>query len=92
MAQAGRVLTAIAFDQAALHPLRGRYEVAFSPRLNFYQGRSQPELLVLDLAPAPCLKMKNRRPCLCLSETPRPSLRKTKISPAQPLDIPRMIC
>jgi hypothetical protein len=53
MAQAGRILTAIAFDQASLHPLRGLYEVAFSPRLNFYQGRTQPELLVLDLGQAP---------------------------------------
>ncbi len=49
MAQAGRVMTAIAFDRAALHPLRGSYDVAFSPRLNFYQGRTQQELLVLDL-------------------------------------------
>ena len=52
LVQDGRVLTAIAFDQAALHPLRGSYDVAFTPQLNFYQGRSQPELLVLDLGRA----------------------------------------
>jgi single-stranded-DNA-specific exonuclease len=52
MVQAGRVLTAIAFDEAALHPLRGSYDVAFTPQLNFYQGRTQPELLVLDLGRA----------------------------------------
>jgi single-stranded-DNA-specific exonuclease len=52
IAQNGRILTAIAFDQAALHPLRGRYDVAFSPRLNFFQGRAQPELLILDLGSA----------------------------------------
>ena len=52
LAQDGRVLTAIAFDRAALHPLRGSYDVAFTPQLNFYQGRSQPELLVLDLGGA----------------------------------------
>jgi single-stranded-DNA-specific exonuclease len=52
MAQSGRILTAIAFDRADLHPLRGRYDVAFSPRLNFFQGRVQPELLVIDLGRA----------------------------------------
>ncbi len=52
MAQGGQIMTAIAFHQAALHPLRGSYDVAFSPRFNFYQGRSQPELLVLDLVQA----------------------------------------
>ena len=52
LAQEGRVMTAIAFNQAALHPLRGSFDVAFSPRLNIYQGRAQPELLVLDLGRA----------------------------------------
>jgi single-stranded-DNA-specific exonuclease len=49
MAQDGKTLTAIAFDQAKIHPLRGMYDVAFTPQFNFYQGRSQPELLILDL-------------------------------------------
>ena len=48
LAQEGRVMTAIAFDRGALHPLRGSFDVAFSPRLNFYQGRPQQELLVLN--------------------------------------------
>jgi single-stranded-DNA-specific exonuclease len=52
LAQNGRVHTAIAFDQAGLHPLRGNYDIAFTPQLNFYQGRPQPELLVLDLGRA----------------------------------------
>jgi single-stranded-DNA-specific exonuclease len=52
LAQDGQVHTAIAFDQASLHPLRGRYDIAFTPQLNFYQGRPQPELLVLDLGRA----------------------------------------
>jgi single-stranded-DNA-specific exonuclease len=49
MVQEGRIMTGIAFNQGSLNPLRGNYDVAFSPRLNFYQGRSQPELLILDL-------------------------------------------
>ena len=52
LAQDGRVLSAIAFGQASLHTLRGSYDVAFTPQLNFYQGRTQPELLVLDLGRA----------------------------------------
>ena len=42
------VMEAIAFDQAAHHPLAGDLEVAFSARLSHYQGRSIPELLLLD--------------------------------------------
>ena len=42
------VMEAIAFDQAAHHPLAGGLEVAFSARLSHYQGRSIPELLLLD--------------------------------------------
>ncbi len=42
------VMEAIAFDQAAHHPLAGGLEVAFSARLSHYQGRSTPELLLLD--------------------------------------------
>lgn len=44
----GRVMEAIAFDQATHHPLAGDLEVAFSARLSHYQGRSVPELLLLD--------------------------------------------
>ncbi len=44
----GRVMEAIAFDQAAHHPLAGDLEVAFSARLSHYQGRLVPELLLLD--------------------------------------------
>jgi single-stranded-DNA-specific exonuclease len=42
------VMEAIAFDQAAHHPLTGELEVAFSARVSHYQGRSIPELLLLD--------------------------------------------
>jgi single-stranded-DNA-specific exonuclease len=42
------LMEAIAFDQAAHHPLTGHLEVAFSARLSRYQGRSTPELLLLD--------------------------------------------
>jgi single-stranded-DNA-specific exonuclease len=52
LAQNGRVHKAIAFDQAGLHPLRGNYDIAFTPQMNFYQGRPQPELLILDLGRA----------------------------------------
>lgn len=52
-AQNGKISTAIAFDQARLHPLRGNFDLALSPRISFYQGRPQPELQVLDLGPAP---------------------------------------
>ena len=66
LAQDGRVHTAIAFDQAGLHPLRGNYDIAFTPQLNFYQGRrnlnswswtwaglpgENPLLLTLTLSP-----------------------------------------
>lgn len=44
----GCVMEAIAFDQAAQHPLTGDLEVAFSARLSQYQGRFLPELLLLD--------------------------------------------
>ncbi len=42
------VMEAIAFDQAAHHPLTGTLEVAFSTRFSNYQGRTIPELLLLD--------------------------------------------
>jgi single-stranded-DNA-specific exonuclease len=42
------VMEAIAFGQAAHHPLTGVQEVAFSTGLSHYQGRTIPELLLLD--------------------------------------------
>ena len=48
LAQAGRVLEAIAFDLAGHHPLGGNLEVALSTRLSYYQGRTSPELRLLD--------------------------------------------
>jgi len=39
----------IAFDKADLHPLRGPVDLAFSPRLTYFQGRSLKELRVRDL-------------------------------------------
>ncbi len=52
LSQNGKIMTAIAFDQAGLHPLRGHFDLALSPRISFYQGRPQPELHLLDLGPA----------------------------------------
>jgi single-stranded-DNA-specific exonuclease len=48
LAQSGKVLEAIAFDMAKLHPLSGELAVAFSARLTHYQGRTAPELHLLD--------------------------------------------
>lgn len=48
LAQNGSMMEAIAFDMASCHPLSGALEVAFSPRLSFFQGRLHPELRVLD--------------------------------------------
>lgn len=48
LAQANLVREAIAFDQAACHPLSGPLEVAFSTRLSHFQGRTAPELRLLD--------------------------------------------
>jgi hypothetical protein len=42
------VLSAIAFDLGAHHPLSGSLEVAFSTRVSNYQGRTSLELLLLD--------------------------------------------
>jgi single-stranded-DNA-specific exonuclease len=42
------VMEAIAFNRADLHPLSGSLEVAVSASLSHYQGRSIPELMVLD--------------------------------------------
>jgi single-stranded-DNA-specific exonuclease len=48
LAQKDCVREAIAFDQAACHPLSGTLEVAFSTRLTHFQGRPTPELRLLD--------------------------------------------
>jgi single-stranded-DNA-specific exonuclease len=38
----------IAFDQAALHPLSGPLEVAFSTRFSSFMGQMTPEIMLLD--------------------------------------------
>jgi single-stranded-DNA-specific exonuclease len=48
LSQDGVVREAIAFDQAALHPLSGSLEVAFSTRFSTYLGQMTPELQLLD--------------------------------------------
>jgi single-stranded-DNA-specific exonuclease len=42
------VMEAIAFDQAALHPLSGPLEVAFCTRFSSFMGQMTPELQLLD--------------------------------------------
>ncbi len=46
------VIDAIAFDRGRLHPLSGYVDVAFSPRLGYFQGRPAPEYRVVDLGSA----------------------------------------
>jgi len=48
LAQNGKVLEAIAFDQGTHHPLAGPLEVALSTRLSYYQGQNVPEVHLLD--------------------------------------------
>jgi single-stranded-DNA-specific exonuclease len=48
LAQNGKVLEAIAFDQGMHHPLNGPLEVALSTRLSYYQGQNVPEVHLLD--------------------------------------------
>jgi single-stranded-DNA-specific exonuclease len=48
LVQADCIREAIAFDQAAHHPLSGPLEVAFSPRLSFFMGQNRPEFRLLD--------------------------------------------
>ena len=48
LAQGGNVLEAIAFDQAAHHPLAGTLDVALGTRLSHYQGRTSLDLRLLD--------------------------------------------
>ena len=42
------IMEAIAFDQAACHPLSGPLEVAFSTRFSSFMGQITPELQLLD--------------------------------------------
>jgi single-stranded-DNA-specific exonuclease len=48
LAQGGNVLEAIAFDQAGSHPMSGTLDVALSTRVSHYQGRTHPDLRLLD--------------------------------------------
>jgi len=48
LAQKDCLREAIAFDQAACHPLNGTLEIAFSTRLTHFKGRPTPELRLLD--------------------------------------------
>jgi len=47
-----QVIEAIAFDRGDLHPLSGPLDVAFSPRMGYFQGRAAPEFRVVDLGTA----------------------------------------
>jgi len=42
------VREAVLFDGAPFHPLSGPLEVAFSPRISYFQGRLTPEIRLLD--------------------------------------------
>jgi single-stranded-DNA-specific exonuclease len=46
--QEGCIREAIAFDRAAHHPLSGTLEVAFSTRFSYFNGKTTPELHLLD--------------------------------------------
>jgi len=48
MAQNGKVLEAIAFDMASAHPMSGTLDVALATRISRYQGRTYPDLRLLD--------------------------------------------
>jgi single-stranded-DNA-specific exonuclease len=48
LAQAGHLLEAIAFDLGACHPLGGTLDVALRTRVSHYQGRTVPDLRLLD--------------------------------------------
>jgi single-stranded-DNA-specific exonuclease len=48
LAQKDYIREAIAFDRAQHHPLSGPLEVALSTRHSFFQGRTTPELRLLD--------------------------------------------
>ena len=48
LTQGGNVLEAIAFDRAGSHPMVGRLDVALGTRVSHYQGRTHPDLRLLD--------------------------------------------
>jgi len=48
LAQGGSVLEAIAFDKAGSHPMSGTLDVALGARVSHYQGRTYPDLRLLD--------------------------------------------
>ncbi len=48
LAQGGNVLEAIAFDQAGCHPMGGTLDVALGTRVSYFQGRTTPDLRLLD--------------------------------------------
>ncbi|MEW6386860.1 MAG: single-stranded-DNA-specific exonuclease RecJ [Thermodesulfobacteriota bacterium] len=48
ISQEGCIREAIAFDQARHHPLSGPLEVAFSTRFSYFNGKTTPELHLLD--------------------------------------------
>lgn len=48
LAQSGSILEAIAFDQAGSHPMSGTLDVALGTRVSHYQGRTHPDLRLLD--------------------------------------------
>jgi single-stranded-DNA-specific exonuclease len=48
LAQNGNVLEAIAFNQARCHPLDGVLDVALGTRVSYFQGRTTPDLRLLD--------------------------------------------
>jgi single-stranded-DNA-specific exonuclease len=48
LAQSGNILEAIAFDRAGFHPMSGILDVALGARVSKYQGRTYPDLRLLD--------------------------------------------
>jgi single-stranded-DNA-specific exonuclease len=48
LAQGGNVQEAIAFNQAGCHPMGGTLDVALGTRVSHFQGRTTPDLRLLD--------------------------------------------
>jgi single-stranded-DNA-specific exonuclease len=48
LAQGGNVLEAIAFNRAGCHPMSGTLDVALGTRVSYFQGRTTPDLRLLD--------------------------------------------
>jgi single-stranded-DNA-specific exonuclease len=48
LAQGGNVLEAIAFNGAGCHPMGGTLDVALGARVSYFQGRTTPDLRLLD--------------------------------------------